>query len=122
MMEGRYRAVRRGSVIRFTEARVFFNGLRPIEACPLRGAASATDCRRGASPEQSRIEAIQPVGLQTAQEDFPMIRRSIFVGALVAMALGSSSACFAQGAGSDISPEQRTRIKAYMLSERVAPV
>lgn len=51
-----------------------------------------------------------------------MIRRSIFVGALVAMALGSSSACFAQGAGSDISPEQRTRIKAYMLSERVAPV
>jgi hypothetical protein len=38
------------------------------------------------------------------------------------MALGSSSACFAQGAGSDISPEQRTRIKAYMLSERVAPV
>ena len=53
-----------------------------------------------------------------------MTRRTICVGALVAVALGTSSPCFAQGAGADfdIATEQRNRIKAYVLKERVAPV
>jgi hypothetical protein len=53
-----------------------------------------------------------------------MTRRTKFAGALVALALGTSSPCFAQGAGADIdiATEQRTRIKNYVLQERVAPV
>ena len=51
-----------------------------------------------------------------------MTRRTTLAGAAVALALGISSPCFAQGAGSDISPEQRTRIKAYITQQRVAPM
>ena len=53
-----------------------------------------------------------------------MTRRMIFVGSLLALALGTSSPAFAQGAGADFSieAEQRTRIKDYVMRERVAPV
>ena len=51
-----------------------------------------------------------------------MTRKTILAAAAVSLALGVSSPCFAQGAGSDISTEQRTRIKNYIVQERVAPV
>src|SRR5688500_10858617 len=72
--------------------------------------------------EQSASRAIQRTGYLCRRT--LMTRRTIFAGALVALALGTSSSCFAQGAGSDINiaTEQRTRIKDYVLRERVAPV
>jgi Protein of unknown function (DUF1236) len=53
-----------------------------------------------------------------------MTRRTTLAGAAIALALGISSPCFAQGAGSDfnITTEQRTRMKDYIVRERVAPV
>ena len=56
-----------------------------------------------------------------------MTDRTILAGAVVALALGASSPCFAQGAGGagsdiNIATEQRNRIKDYVVRERVAPV
>ncbi len=60
-----------------------------------------------------------------------MKRASVFAAALVAVALGSSGPSLAQGvgvqvgpvgAGISFEPEQRTRIKEYVVKERVAPV
>jgi hypothetical protein len=55
----------------------------------------------------------------------------IAAAAVAALALGASSPSFAQGvnvqvgpvgAGISFAPEQRTRIKEYVVKERVAPV
>jgi hypothetical protein len=55
----------------------------------------------------------------------------IAAAAVAALALGASSPSFAQGvgvqvgpvgAGINFAPEQRTRIKEYVVKERVAPV
>ena len=60
-----------------------------------------------------------------------MKRTLISVAAGAVLALGASSASFAQGvgvqvgpvgAGISFAPEQRTRIKEYVVRERVAPV
>src|SRR5438105_15886425 len=60
-----------------------------------------------------------------------MKRTLIAAGVVAAFTLGVSSPSFAQGAGVQIgpvgagiefSPEQRTRIKEYVVKERVAPV
>src|SRR2546423_13988457 len=60
-----------------------------------------------------------------------MKRTLIAAGVVAAFTLGVSSPSFAQGAGVQIgpvgagisfAPEQRTRIKEYVVKERVAPV
>ena len=53
-----------------------------------------------------------------------MTRSTTLAGAAVALTLGISSPCFAQGAGTDfnITTEQRTRMHDYLVRERVAPV
>ncbi len=60
-----------------------------------------------------------------------MKRGLIAAAAIVAIAVGASNASFAQGvgvqvgpvgAGISFAPEQRTRIKEYVVQERVAPV
>ena len=60
-----------------------------------------------------------------------MKRVLIAVAAVAALAVGGSNAAFAQtvgvqvgpvGAGISFEPEQRTRIKEYVVKERVAPV
>jgi len=60
-----------------------------------------------------------------------MKRTLIAAAAVAALALGASSPSFAQGvgvqvgpvgAGISFAPEQRTRIKEYVVKERVAPV
>jgi hypothetical protein len=60
-----------------------------------------------------------------------MKRGLIVAAAAAAIALGASSSSFAQGvgvqvgpvgAGISFAPEQRTRIKEYVVKERVAPV
>jgi Protein of unknown function (DUF1236) len=60
-----------------------------------------------------------------------MKRTLIAAGVVAALTLGVSSPSFAQGAGVQIgpvgagisfAPEQRTRIKEYVVKERVAPV
>ena len=60
-----------------------------------------------------------------------MKRTLISIAAGAVLALGASSASFAQGvgvqvgpigAGISFAPEQRTRIKEYVVKERVAPV
>jgi hypothetical protein len=60
------------------------------------------------------------------------MKRTLITAAAVAMlALGASSSSFAQGvgvqvgpigAGISFAPEQRTRIREYVVRERVAPV
>jgi Protein of unknown function (DUF1236) len=60
------------------------------------------------------------------------MKRTLITAATVAvLALGASNASFAQGvgvqvgpvgAGISFAPEQRTRIKEYVVKERVAPV
>ena len=60
-----------------------------------------------------------------------MKRALIAAAAVAALAVGASNASFAQGvgvqvgpvgAGISFAPEQRTRIKEYVVKERVAPV
>jgi hypothetical protein len=60
-----------------------------------------------------------------------MKRSSIAIAAVSVLVLGTSGPSFAQGvgvqvgpvgAGISFAPEQRTRIKEYVLKERVAPV
>jgi hypothetical protein len=60
-----------------------------------------------------------------------MIRKMMVTGAAIAMALAISTPSFAQGVGVQVgpvgagitfAPEQRTRIKEYVVKERVAPV
>lgn len=60
-----------------------------------------------------------------------MTRKMMVAGAAMALALAASSPSFAQGGGVQIAPagagitfapEQRTRIKEYVVKERVAPV
>ncbi|MEA2880125.1 MAG: hypothetical protein QOF14_5321 [Hyphomicrobiales bacterium] len=60
-----------------------------------------------------------------------MTRKMMMAGAAIALALGASSPSFAQGVGVQVgpvgagitfAPEQRTRIKEYVVKERVAPV
>ena len=56
-----------------------------------------------------------------------MTRKITLAGAAMALALAASSPSFAQGvgpvgAGITFAPEQRTRIKEYVVKERVAPV
>lgn len=60
-----------------------------------------------------------------------MKHRLIVAAAVAAIALGASNSSFAQGvgvqvgpvgAGISFAPEQRTRIKEYVVQERVAPV
>src|ERR1044072_2703003 len=60
-----------------------------------------------------------------------MNRRIMVTGAAIALALTASSPTFAQGVGVQVgpvgagitfAPEQRTRIKEYVVKERVAPV
>ena len=60
-----------------------------------------------------------------------MKRAMIALAAVAAVTLGGSNTCFAQavgvqvgpvGAGISFAPEQRTRIKEYVVKERVAPV
>jgi hypothetical protein len=60
-----------------------------------------------------------------------MNRRMMVTGAAIALALTASSPTFAQGVGVQVgpvgagvtfAPEQRTRIKEYVVKERVAPV
>jgi hypothetical protein len=60
-----------------------------------------------------------------------MKRTFIAASAVALLALGSPSPSFAQGAGIQVgpvgagisfAPEQRTRIKEYVVKERVAPV
>jgi hypothetical protein len=59
------------------------------------------------------------------------MKRTTIAAAAVALALGASGPSFAQGvgvqvgpvgAGISFAPEQRTRIKEYVVKERVAPV
>ena len=59
-----------------------------------------------------------------------MKRTMIAAAAVAALALGASSPSFAQGVGVQVgpvgagitfAPEQRTRIKEYVVKERVAP-
>jgi hypothetical protein len=65
------------------------------------------------------------------EEEFPMTRKMMLTGAAIALALAASSPSFAQGVGVQVgpvgagitfAPEQRTRIKEYIVRERVAPV
>src|SRR5262245_40044749 len=60
-----------------------------------------------------------------------MKRASIAAAAVVLLALGAGTPAFSQGvgvqvgpvgAGISFAPEQRTRIKEYVVKERVAPV
>ena len=60
-----------------------------------------------------------------------MKRALIAAAAVAALSVGASNASFAQavgvqvgpvGAGISFAPEQRTRIKEYVVKERVAPV
>jgi hypothetical protein len=60
-----------------------------------------------------------------------MIRKMMVAGAAITVALAVSSPSFAQGVGVQVgpvgagitfAPEQRTRIKEYVVKERVAPV
>jgi len=60
-----------------------------------------------------------------------MKRMMMVTGAAIALALAASSPSFAQGVGVQVgpigagitfAPEQRTRIKEYVVKERVAPV
>lgn len=60
-----------------------------------------------------------------------MTHKMMITGAVIALALGASSPSFAQGVGVQVgpvgagitfAPEQRTRIKEYVVKERVAPV
>src|SRR4051812_49685210 len=60
-----------------------------------------------------------------------MKRSLIAVAAVAVLALGASNPSFAQGVGVQVgpvgagitfAPEQRTRIKEYVVKERVAPV
>jgi hypothetical protein len=60
-----------------------------------------------------------------------MKRTLIAAAAVAALALGASGSSFAQGVGVQVgpvgagvtfAPEQRTRIKEYVVRERVAPV
>ena len=60
-----------------------------------------------------------------------MKRTLILAAAVAALALGPTSSSFAQGVGVQVgpvgagitfAPEQRTRIKEYVVKERVAPV
>lgn len=64
-------------------------------------------------------------------KELPMKRTVIAAAAVAVLALGSASPSFAQGvgvqvgpigAGISFAPEQRTRIKEYVVKERVAPV
>jgi hypothetical protein len=59
------------------------------------------------------------------------MKRALIAAAAVAVLVGGSSAPFAQtvgvqvgpvGAGINFEPEQRTRIREYVVKERVAPV
>ena len=70
-------------------------------------------------------------GSMSTPEEFAMKRTMIAAAAVAALALGASSPSFAQGvgvqvgpvgAGISFAPEQRTRIKEYVVKERVAPV
>jgi Protein of unknown function (DUF1236) len=70
-------------------------------------------------------------GSMSTPEEFAMKRKMIAAAAVAALALGASSPSFAQGvgvqvgpvgAGISFAPEQRTRIKEYVVKERVAPV
>jgi hypothetical protein len=65
------------------------------------------------------------------EQEFPMTRKMMVTGAAIALALAASSPSFAQGVGVQVgpvgagitfAPEQRTRIKEYVVRERVAPV
>ena len=60
-----------------------------------------------------------------------MKRMFMMAAAVAAIALGSANSSFAQGVGVQVgpvgagitfAPEQRTRIKEYVVKERVAPV
>jgi hypothetical protein len=60
-----------------------------------------------------------------------MVSKITLAGAAVALALTASSPSFAQGVGVQVgpvgagitfAPEQRTRIKEYVVKQRVAPV
>jgi hypothetical protein len=84
-------------------------------------------------PEQSRAKTIQMSGWQqrALEKEFLMNRRMMVTGAAIAMALAISTPSFAQGVGVQVgpvgagitfAPEQRTRIKEYVVKERVAPV
>jgi Protein of unknown function (DUF1236) len=63
-------------------------------------------------------------------EELSMKRALLAAAAVAALAAGASNASFAQvgvqvgpgGVGIGIAPEQRTRIKEYVVRERVAPV
>ena len=59
------------------------------------------------------------------------MKRALIAVAAIALTVGGSNALFAQGvgvqvgpigAGISFAPEQRTRIKEYVVKERVAPV
>src|SRR5262245_15112138 len=59
------------------------------------------------------------------------MKRTLLAAAAVVLALGASGPSFAQGVGVQVgpvgagitfAPEQRTRIKEYVVRERVAPV
>lgn len=48
--------------------------------------------------------------------------KRVVIAGVAALAVVGSSPAFAQAVSIDLAPEQRTRIKEYVVKERVAPV